>query len=59
MLTLLTSLLISLAILAIIYVLIKWILSFVTIPAPLITILDIVVGIIAVVIVLRFLITLT
>ena len=54
----LIGLIIALAVLAIVYILIKWILGYMSLPAPLVTVLNIVVGVIAVVLVLRFLIPL-
>ena len=54
----LIGLIIALAVLAIVYILIKWILGYMSLPAPLVVVLNIVVGVIAVVLVLRFLIPL-
>jgi hypothetical protein len=54
----LIGLIIALAVLAVVYILIKWILGYMSLPAPLVTVLNIVVGVIAVVLVLRFIITL-
>jgi hypothetical protein len=52
------SLIIALAILGIVYIVAKWIIGMTTLPAPLIQIVNIVFGCIAVILVLRFLITL-
>jgi hypothetical protein len=56
-LTSLVGVIIALAVLAVVYILLKWILSYMTLPAPLVTVLNIIVGVVAVVIVLRFLFT--
>jgi hypothetical protein len=58
MITAIIALIISLAILGIVYILFKWILGMVSLPAPLIQIGNIVFGVIAVILVLRFLLTL-
>ena len=49
---------IALGILAVVYILIKWIIGQFTLPAPLVQIVNIVFGIVAIVIVLRYLVTL-
>lgn len=57
MLTTVISLIISLAVLGIVYVLVKWILSLIEIPFPA-KIVQIVFGVLAVIIVLKFVATL-
>ena len=52
------SLIIALAILGIVYILFKWIVGMIALPAPLLLIGNIVFGVIAVILVLRFLLTL-
>lgn len=52
------SLIIALAILGIIYILFKWIIGMVTLPAPLLQIGNIIFGVVAVIIVLKYLLTL-
>ena len=52
------SLIIALAILGIIYILFKWIIGMVALPAPLIQIGNIIFGVVAIILVLRFLLTL-
>ena len=52
------SLSIALAILGIVYILAKWIIGMVALPAPLVQIVNIIIGVIAVILVLRFLLTL-
>jgi hypothetical protein len=53
MIAIIIPLIVSLAVLAIGYILVKWILGMLTLPAPLIQIVNIIFGVIAVVIVLR------
>ena len=57
MLTSVIGVIIALAVLAIVYILIKWILGYMSLPAQVITILNIVVGVIAIVIILSYLVT--
>lgn len=52
------ALLIALAILGIVYVLFKWIVGMVALPAPLLQVANIVFGVVAVVIVLKYLLKL-
>ncbi len=58
MLESLIGVLVALAILAVVYVVLKWILGQFTLPEPIITIVNIVVSVVAIIIVLRFLLTL-
>jgi hypothetical protein len=58
MITTIVSLIIALAILGIIFILAKWIIGMVALPAPLIQIVNIVFGVVAVIIVLKYLLTL-
>jgi hypothetical protein len=58
MLFALTSVLISLAILAIVYIVLRWILSYLSLPAPVDIILRIIVGVVAIVLIIRFVATL-
>jgi hypothetical protein len=48
---------ISLAILAIVYILLKWVVGYIGGGAPLVTIINIVCGVVAIIIVLRYLLT--
>lgn len=52
------GLIIALAILGIVYILFKWIVGMVALPAPLLQIANIVFGVLAVILVLRFLLKL-
>lgn len=52
------SLIIALAIVGIVYILFKWIVGMIAIPAPLMQIANIVFGVVTVIIVLRYLLTL-
>jgi hypothetical protein len=58
MITTVISLIIALAILGVVYILAKWIIGTVSLPAPLIQIVNIVFGVIAIILVLKFLLTL-
>ena len=55
MLSLLVSLIISLAVLAVVYVILKWLIDVLALPAPLLSILNITVGVVAVILGLRVL----
>lgn len=58
MFELIISLLIALAVLGVVYVLFKWVIGMVSLPAPLLQIANIVFGVVAVILVLRFLVKL-
>ena len=58
LITSLISLIITLAILAVVYILVRWLLGVMALPAPTGQILNVVVGVIAVVLILQYLLTL-
>ena len=58
MISTIIALIIALAILGIVYVLFKWIVGMVSLPAPLLQVANIVFGVVAVIIVLKYLMTL-